>query len=269
MNKVLQNASAIDLIDKSNNKLIFQVSATSTKQKIESALSKSILKDYTDYSFKFILISKEAADLRTRDYKNPYGLTFDPKKDIYDINSILNDILSLPIDKMKPLYEFIKSELGKDIDLAKIESNLAGLINLLSNEEWDDANKVGSVNSFEIDRKITHNKLNATKGLISENAFFYDKVDLIYLEFDKMGINKSNSVLGKIKREFAKVFDVNDPDKSFQKTVDSLVKITLESSNYLAIPIDELELCVEILVVDSFIRCKIFENPDQYNYATT
>jgi hypothetical protein len=28
-------------------------------------------------------------------------------------------------------------------------------------------------------------------------------------------------------------------------------------------------LCVNILVVDAFVRCKIFENPDSYNYAST
>ena len=40
-------------------------------------------------------------------------------------------------------------------------------------------------------------------------------------------------------------------------------------NHYVQTPIDELELCVNILVVDAFIRCKIFENPENYNYATT
>ncbi|MFT7158620.1 MAG: hypothetical protein ACI8Q1_003653 [Parvicella sp.] len=43
----------------------------------------------------------------------------------------------------------------------------------------------------------------------------------------------------------------------------------LSSLNFDQIPIDELELCVDILVVDAFIRCKIFQNPDGYNYAST
>ena len=40
MNAVQQNVEAIDLIDKTN-KIIFQVSATSTKAKIETTLAKS------------------------------------------------------------------------------------------------------------------------------------------------------------------------------------------------------------------------------------
>jgi len=34
-----------------------------------------------------------------------------------------------------------------------------------------------------------------------------------------------------------------------------------ESANYLSMPREELELCVQVLVVDAFIRCKIFANP--------
>ncbi len=32
---------------------------------------------------------------------------------------------------------------------------------------------------------------------------------------------------------------------------------------------DELELGVDIMPVDAFIRCKIFENPENYNYANS
>ncbi|WP_109850977.1 ABC-three component system protein [Aquimarina sp. AU58] len=268
MNKILQNAEAIDLIDK-KNKIIIQVSATSTKQKIESALGKKSLTDYSDYSFKFISISKDASDLRTKTFKNPYKLPFNPSSDIFDINSILNDILSRKAINQKPLYDFIKSELGGEVDISKIETNLASIINVLSNEDWDDSNKIDNIDSFEIERKIVHNKLDRTRLIITENALFYTKVDSIYKEFDKQGLNKSNSVLGKIKREFLKLFDKNDPDGSFQKTVDILVSKVTESINFDEIPFDELELCIEILTVDAFIRCKIFDNPKNYKYATT
>ena len=35
----------------------------------------------------------------------------------------------------------------------------------------------------------------------------------------------------------------------------------MNSTNYDGIPFEELELCVNILVVDAFIKCKIFESP--------
>ena len=43
------------------------------------------------------------------------------------------------------------------------------------------------------------------------------------------------------------------------KVIDAVIEKTQNSMNYQPIPIDELELCVNILVVDAFIRCKIFK----------
>jgi len=64
-----QNVEAIDLIDHSN-KFIIQVSATSTKQKIESSLSKELVKSYIVYTFKFVSIAKDADELRKETFKN-------------------------------------------------------------------------------------------------------------------------------------------------------------------------------------------------------
>ena len=58
-------------------------------------------------------------------------------------------------------------------------------------------------------------------------------------------------------------------DHLFFEVISKVEEKILNSSNYSSIPFDELELCVNILVVDAFIRCKIFENPDKYNYAST
>jgi len=40
------------------------------------------------------------------------------------------------------------------------------------------------------------------------------------------------------------------------------------SENYNQIAFEELELCVNILVVDAFIRCKIFKNPETIRSVT-
>ncbi len=77
MNNKLQNVEAIDLID-NKNKIIFQVSATNTKQKIESTLVKNIWKEYIDYTFKFISIAKDASNLRSNTYNNPHEVKFTP-----------------------------------------------------------------------------------------------------------------------------------------------------------------------------------------------
>ncbi|MCD5414126.1 MAG: hypothetical protein LR001_03850 [Clostridiales bacterium] len=47
------------------------------------------------------------------------------------------------------------------------------------------------------------------------------------------------------------------------------MNIVITSKNYVEITFEELEMYTGILVVDAFIRCKIFENPEGYNYVIT
>jgi hypothetical protein len=63
--------------------------------------------------------------------------------------------------------------------------------------------------------------------------------------------------------------NISDPDKLYNEIVSIIIDIILNSSNYKEIPIDELELCVDIIVADAFIRCKIFKNPNNYSYVNT
>ena len=268
LNSQLRNVEAIDLIDHKNT-IIIQVSATCSKQKIESSLSKEILKDYSGYSFKFISISKGADKLRKSAFKNPHSLLFSPSTDIYDITSVLVYVLIKTVPEQKQIYKFIKDELGGDIDVVKLDSNLASVINILSHEKWDVANKSDFINSFEVDRKISFNELVNSRSIIEEYRVYYKKVDEKYSEFDQQGLNKSYSVLRSISKEYLKLKGSGSADEIFETVIERTKDKVLESANFIEIPIDELELCVDILVVDAFIRCKIFENPEQYNYVAT
>jgi hypothetical protein len=263
-----QNVEAIDLIDHSN-KFVIQVSSTASKQKIESSLSKDSIKNYTGYTFKFISIARDTDDLKKDIFKNPHEISFTPSTDIIDKNSILSKIRGLHIDDQKRIYQFIKKELVTEIDPMKLESNLAAVINILSKEDWNKKEPISEVNSFEIDRKITHNNLNSAKIIIDDYSLHYSRVDKIYTEFDSQGSNKSSSVLSTIRQEYAKLKRNLTDDELFFNIVSKVQEKVLNSSNYTSIPFDELELCINILVVDAFIRCKIFENPEDYNYATT
>lgn len=267
-NEIKQNIEAIDLIDRTNN-LILQVSATSSKQKIESSLSKDSIKSYIGYTFKFVSIARDADELRNDTFKNPHNINFDPKTDIIDKNSILSKIRGLSIDDQKRVYLFIKKELLMEVDPLKLESNLAAVINILSKEDLAKIDPVHEINSFEIDRKITHNSLNAAKTIIDDYSAHYGRVDIIYTEYDSQGTNKSNFVLSTIRLEYAKAKSSLSDDQLFFEVISKVQEKVLNSSNYTSIPLDELELCINILVVDAFIRCKIFENPDKYNHATT
>lgn len=271
LNNKLQNVEAIDLVDHSN-KYIVQVSATNTKEKIESALKKEIIKRHSDYTFKFISISKDADDLRTKKFSNPHGVAFEPANDIFDVRSILKKILSLNPDMQGEIYDFIKKELGGEIDYVKLELNLTTIINILARENLGDIDLSANVNSFEIDRKIEENELKTTKPIIEDYSKQYTRLERIYKEFDIQGANKSSSVLNFVRAIYideSTKLKKQDADSIFLQVIETVITRIIQSANYVEIPIDELKLCAEIVVVDAFIRCKVFKNPESYNYVAS
>lgn len=259
MNVFKPNAEAIDLIDQTN-KIIVQVSATATKKKVESALGKD-LSSYSGYSFKFISISKDAASLRSNTFANPHSLVFDPQADIYDVTSILRYVTGLAVADQRRIAAFIKAELGAEVDPVKLESNLAAIINILAKEELNRDDSAVETIPFGIDKKIDHNNLDAARGIIEDYFVHHNRVSRIYTDFDKAGINKSMNVLNAIRRDYQRHQARLSDDDLFFKVVECAMDRVQESANYRAIPVEELELCVNILVVDAFARCKIFKKP--------
>ena len=264
LNSIKQNVEGIDLID-TKNKVIIQVSATCTKEKIENSLNKVIYLFYQGYNFKFISISKEVSNkLRAIEFKNPYNLIFNSQEDILDSTKLLGYILSLGIDKQKVLFEFIKKELEEEINIVKVDSNLATIINILAEEDLDLKNTKINTTTFVIEDKINYNDLNGVRELINDYKIFSVKLDQKYTEFDREGINRSTSILQIIRRQYIKLRnEKKDSEEVFYGVVENIMKIIEESSNYRVLPFEELEMCVDILVVDAFMRCKIFENPEE------
>lgn len=267
LNKIKQNIDAIDLVDE-KNKIVAQVSATCSKQKLDASLENDIYKKYIGYTFKFISITKDAENLRNKKYNKPYGIVFNSENDIYDIPSILRIVINMPIDQQKNFYTFIKAELGNEIDSLKIDSNLTTIINILADEDLKNVNESIEINPFEITKKIIYNNLLPVQDLIDDYKIYYTKLNEKYTEFDKQGANKSLSVFNAIKNQYLKLLIQNKNESElFIAIVDSIINTIIQSKNYKAIPYEELEMCAYILVVDSFIRCKIFKNPEGYNHV--
>jgi hypothetical protein len=256
LNSIQQNIEAIDLIDHTN-KFIVQVSSKSTKEKIESSLAKELLKTYPDYQFKFISISKDSSSLRNKTFKNPNGITFDPRNDIVDKHSILSNIKDL--EDLELIYEFIKKELGEPVNQIQLQSNLAHVINIISKENFNvvKGNKI----PFDIDKKVEYNSLEYTKSIIDDYKLYYHIVDKKYKECDRMGMNKSFSVLQSFKKLYIELSKDLSGDKLFKQIAIKNRQKIIESSNYVEIPIEELDICIDILMVHAFMECKIFENP--------
>ncbi|MCI5190583.1 MAG: hypothetical protein D3905_12525 [Candidatus Electrothrix sp. AS4_5] len=265
LNTVQKNSAGIDLLDTAN-KIIVQVSATATKQKVESALSKDLSK-YNAYTFKFISISKDAEKLRKQTFSNPHNLTFLPNTDIFDVQNLLSVIASIEIDQLRKIYEFLKKELKSEPDPEKIESNLTTIITILAKEDWSQGMMDFEIIPYDIEIKISYNELERAKILIDDYKIHYHRIDTIYSDFDKQGVNKSISILNGIRTEYLLLGEKVSPDQCFFSIIDKVIWKIRKSANYTAIPDEELTLCVQILVVDAFIRCKIFKNPSGGIYA--
>ena len=271
LNAITQNVPAIDLIDRVN-KIIIQLSSTCSKQKIENSLNKIDFPKYEGYNFKFIaLVDVVDQKLRSKNFSAIKGIEFNPNADILDIRSLLTIIINQSIDKQKEIYDFIKAELGEETDIVKMDSNLTTIINILSTENLNLNYETPQINPYQIKKKIDYNNLSSIEPIIDEYKIFYSKINEQYIEFDKGGQNKSLSVLNHIKQQYVDLCrekDLSEADLFFQ-IINKLIKTIKNSKNYLEIPYEELEMCVSIITVDAFIKCKIFKNPEGYDYAAT
>ena len=260
-NPLSGNAEAIDLIDHSN-KLIIQVSSTSTKQKIESSLEKKIIKDHPGYRFKFVSIARDADSLRKMTFKNPYDCIFDPVQDIIDKHSILTFISELEISKQKEVCRFILAELGSPVEELKLDTTIADLINFLHNHKPTTSKLDVSLYPFNPDVKIDYNDLEISRSVIEELSIYGPDISIKYSTYDQEGINKSRSVIHTISKFYREEsISSSNPDEIFLKVVDRVADFATESGNFVHVAKELVQLSAEILTVDTFLRCKIFKKP--------
>ena len=260
INQATHNVAGVDLVDLVG-KLVLQVSSTATKQKVESALSKD-LSAYGGFSFKFISISKDASALRVMSFKNPHALVFDPPMDVSDVKTLLNKISHMDIVRQQEIYGFLKRELSPAMDAEPLaETNLAAVINILAKEDLSADMAANVAIPFDPEKKILDNGLAAAAMVIEDYKIYYGRIQKIYSEFDVAGQNRSKSVLDSLRNSYIKLSSKFSADELFFEIVDLAIKTVQKSANYVQIPLEELELCVNVLAVDAFVRCRIFENP--------
>lgn len=258
-NMTQQNAAEIDLLDY-QNKIVLQVSSTSTTNKIESSLTKDLSK-YQGYHFKFISISKNADNLRNKIYNNPHNLIFNPKTDIYDIGSILNTILHMDIVSQQGISDFLTKELGANNNIGAIQTHIASIINIMSMMDLENSGNECDLQAFNIDEKITYNSLNASAEIIEDYKIYHTFVNSIYSEYDSLGQNRSFSVLQSFRSVYLRLKSKYTSDELFFKIADEMVDKVKGSINYKQLEQEVLLICVNILAVDAFIRCKIMMPP--------
>lgn len=269
LNQTKPNAEAIDLISEIPKKLIVQVTGSSTKTKVQTTLDSLSISDHNGYKFIFVSITVDANDLRNKKYNIPTFVSFDPKTDIIDVTSIMRHIHSLNIPAQKKIWEFIKEELVSDPDLNNLDSNLAAIVDILCKVDWSAQAEPPNVDPYEIAEKLDTNKLEIGKEIVADYGVYFNHMDKIYGAYDEQAINRSLSIWYVIKGEYLKASLSSSGDELLLSIIDSVKIIVIKSANFAAISQEELDLCVNILVVDAFIRCKIFTRPKKVKHAAS
>ena len=268
LNSEKQNIASIDLIDESSKKII-QVTSTATKQKIENTLAKDILKDYCDYNLSFIFIGTVSINgLTKKEYKNPHNVQFDSSKDLYDVKRILSEIKEFDIDKLEKVYEFVKKELAPKPDITKVESSLGKIIISLADEDFEN-NENPNIWDFAIEKKVLFNNLSTQKEFFRDYIIYIDILDKKYQEFDRSGKNTRLSILNVLHTIYRDLKNKETDSTIIFEKIISQLKEKILKNNLENITEELLMFCIQIIVTDAFVRCKIFENPEGYKYVAS
>lgn len=263
LNATQQNSAGIDLID-SGGKVVLQVSSTATFAKVQSALSHVRIAGLKGYRFKFVSISKDAEDLRKRVFDNPHGLDFSPADDVVDIKSITAILLHLAPSKLQQVYSFLHDELLFGESEPPSETNIAALIKVLSAEDLNPQAQSGSPIPFSIEGKLIFNNLTVAAELVETYAVYQPRIDALYSSFDAAGKNRSTSVLAMFHSSYLRSKKNGEKDDDlFFSIIEDVIGIAKNSANHIAISEEELELCIRILAVDAFMKCRIFKRPQK------
>ena len=267
-NAIEHNAEGIDLKD-DINRIVAQVSATCSKTKVNNSIRKIDLEQYSSYSFMFIAITGNVRSLIKQEFPIPEGITFNPQENIFDVARLLRIIQSLPIERLELIFNLVNKELTDSPDQTHINSNLAEIINVLANEDRTEYYSP-ELNSFEIERKIEFNDLTPISGFINDYKIYYNLLNKKYDEFDKQGTNRSRLVLNYIRKLYFKLSSsIVDSCNLFFQLIELLKEEVEKSENYQNLYLEEIDECVSIIVVDAFIKCKIFKNPTVFENASS
>lgn len=261
-NLIKQNIRAIDLIDCSS-KTIIQVSSDNSKAKVQTSLDKIELPKYEGYTFKFVCISKGVSHLKKHHFNVPEGISFNAETDCYDDKRILRDVLAKDIDTIRKLALYLEESILPATADERRPSVITYVINRLADEPLAEIAVNPDTKSFDLEPKIDFNSLKKWRDIISEYTVFSLLVDKIYRAYDEQGVNKSFAVLSSLHDLYLNLASELTGDALFDKLLESVYDIVNKDYEYNeSLTREELQMNIKIVLVDAFVKCKIFKKPE-------
>ena len=261
-NLTKQNIKAIDLIDCSS-KTIIQVSSDNSKAKVQGSLNKIEPSKYEGYTFKFVCISKGVSHLKKYHFNVPKGISFNVETDCYDDKRIVRDVLDKDIDTISALASYLEKSILPATADERRPSVITYVINRLADEPLAERAINPDIKPFDLKPKMDFNSLDKWRDIISEYTVFSLLVDKIYRTYDEQGVNKSFAVLSSLHDLYINLASELTGDALFDKLLESVYEIV--NKDYKcneSLTREELQMNIKIVLVDAFVKCKIFKKPE-------
>jgi hypothetical protein len=127
-----------------------------------------------------------------------------------------------------------------------------------------------SYKPFNIESKITYNAIKRNKFLIEEYKVYYAKLATLYKELEQQGSFKKERLLRNVRHLYLKIKGkysdgAENSIDAIRAHADDIIEevegellAIVDSSN---ISIENVSFCLSVIMVDAFMRCKIFEEP--------
>jgi hypothetical protein len=162
----------------------------------------------------------------------------------------------------------------------KIMSDLTTVLSELSKKMFIDSQSESDVQQKIVispEVKILYNNVQRFKPIIDNYKLFIGKLNALYNQYDLQGTNKTHLILENITIKYLNAKELLKQKYPCMKEIElvrkhsddlicaveeSLVEEIKKSSN-LEISIEAINVAIQVVLIDAFIRCKILERPPE------
>lgn len=268
LNTISRNQPAIDLVDY-KNKLIVQVTSAFDKYKITSTINRIDLSQFAGYRLRFIILRNniDIKELKIN-LAVPDTISFDLHKDIVDFSQLCSDVFYSSNATIAELYNQM---LGLNPAFGSFKnqfsSDVAKVVNILAELNSNDCVVPVQDIEFEIIQKIKYNELEKLQNSIADFLPYTIRLNDVYRTLQDEGELVKNSVIRYVRLKYEEISHLEDKSNinNFYALESLLLDFVQKSQNYnrAGITMENLHICIRIILIDAFISCKIFENPSE------
>jgi len=190
-----------------------------------------------------------------------------------------DDVEVYTVDVLKSMKSDHELDMNSRIDRnelsKKYNSSLAKLVNKLAEINFEDFNDESeSLVTFNPEDKISYNSVKRYKSIFKEFRIYSTNLDKIYSVFEDEGSFKKEKILRNIQLVYllskGEILGEDDSLDNLRENSDVIIdrvktilwkKYDSSLNSDLRLDSEDIDYYLNILIVDSFIRCKILEEP--------